>query len=86
MYLQVVKVQLKHSYNDLESLEKYCSCLKCSASYLNSFKYNWSVHCTSCIKAGKSFTKEEYIVEARLRKPKVNNILFFSMTNNILIS
>jgi hypothetical protein len=63
-------VVAKKLYNDLESLEKYCPCLKCSASYLNPLKYIWCSYCTNCIKAGKGFTKDEYIKKAQESKNK----------------
>lgn len=63
----------KKIYNDLESLEKYCPCLKCSASFLNPMKHIWCIYCTSCIKTGKFLTKEEYIIQARTLKDKDQN-------------
>ena len=66
-------VVAKKIYNDLESLEKYCTCLKCSASYFNPLKYIWCSHCTNCIKSGKGFAKEEYIKLAREIKNNTNN-------------
>lgn len=61
-------VVAKKLYNDLESLEQYCSCLKCYASYFNPLKYIWCPYCTNCIKAGKGFTKDEYIKQALINK------------------
>lgn len=63
-------VVAKKLYNDLESLEKYCPCLKCSASYFNPLKYIWCPYCTNCIKSGKGFTKKEYIKHAQDKKHK----------------
>lgn len=83
-------VVAKKLYNNLESLEKYCPCLKCSASHFNPLKYIWCPYCTSCIKSGKGFTKDEYIEQARNNEKlnhsphkfqkyiKGNNILKFS--------
>jgi hypothetical protein len=66
-------VVAKKLYNDLESLEKYCPCLKCSASYFNPLKYIWCSYCTNCIKTGKGFTKDEYIEQARDIKDKISD-------------
>lgn len=66
-------VVAKKSYNDLESLEKFCPCLKCSASFLNPLKYIWCSYCTNCIKSGKGFAKEEYIKQAQEIKNKNMN-------------
>jgi hypothetical protein len=60
----------KKLYNELDSLEKYCPCLTCSASCFNPLKYIWCSYCTNCIKAGKGFTKEEYITQARANMEK----------------
>jgi hypothetical protein len=65
-------VVAKKLYNDLESLEKYCPCLKCSASYFNPLKYIWCPYCTNCIKTGKGFTKDEYIEQAQDKKNKIS--------------
>ena len=58
----------KKLYNDLEQLERYCPCLKCSASYFNPLKYIWCPYCTNCIKAGRGFTKDKYIKQALATK------------------
>jgi len=63
-------VVAKKLYNDLESLEPFCPCLKCSASYFNPLKYIWCPYCTNCMKAGKGFTKDEYIKQAQELKSK----------------
>lgn len=74
-------------YDDLESLEKYCTCLKCSASYFNPLKYIWCPHCTNCIKSGKGFANEEYIKIARTKKNNINTDVyrFKRYLNNINI-
>lgn len=82
-------VVAKKLYNSLELLEKYCSCLKCSASYLNPLKYIWCPHCTGCIKAGKGFTKDEYIKQAQDKKNEEstyssNTFHKYIQSNNIL--
>lgn len=61
-------VVAKRIPTELESLEAYCTCNKCSASIFNPFKYIWCVHCTDCIKAGVGFARQEYIIKARALK------------------
>ena len=61
-------VVAKKLYNNLEPLEKFCPCFTCSASYFNPLKYVWCSYCTKCIKAGKGFTKDEYIKQAEDKK------------------
>ena len=63
-------VVAKKLYNNLEPLEKFCPCFTCSASYFNPLKYIWCSYCTKCIKAGKGFTKDEYIKQAEASKNK----------------
>lgn len=80
-------VVAKKLYNNLESLEKFCPCLKCSASYLNPLKYIWCPYCTNCIRAGKGFTKDEYIKQAQDNKTLYhpsNRFTKFIQGNNIL--
>jgi len=79
-------VVAKKIYNHLESLEKYCPCLKCSASYFNPLKYIWCPYCTNCIKAGKGFTKEEYIKQAENNKNLSQPHIFqkYIKNNNVL--
>ena len=79
----------KKIYNNLESLENYCPCLKCSASYFNPLKYIWCPYCTNCIKTGKGFTKNEYIKQAQEMKNKTidhipNKFQKYIKGNNIL--
>jgi len=61
-------VTAKKMRNELEVLEPFCPCIKCSTSRCNPIKYIWCDHCTHCIKAGPGFTKEEYIHIAKLAK------------------
>lgn len=56
--------------SELEELEPYCPCSTCQAFVWNPMKYLWCPYCTSCLKAGPGFAKEEYIEEARQRRQK----------------
>lgn len=53
---------------ELESLEKYCSCIKCKACVFNPFKYLWCNCCTGCIKAGTGFVNEKFVAKAKEAK------------------
>ena len=61
-------VVAKRIRNELESLESYCTCSTCSASFFNPLKYIWCPHCTKCIKAGMGFADPLYIEKARALK------------------
>lgn len=61
----VYYVIAKRIRNELELLEPYCACLKCSSSIINPLKYIWCDHCTKCIKAGPGFASSEYINKAK---------------------
>jgi len=55
----------KRIRTELELLEPYCTCIKCTSSVINPLKYIWCDHCTKCIKAGYGFASQEYIDEAK---------------------
>jgi len=61
-------VVAKRIRNELELLEPYCQCYRCVCSTLNPLKYLWCPHCTSCIKSGPGFAKQEYIDKAKVLK------------------
>jgi hypothetical protein len=63
----------KRLRNELELLEPYCTCTTCSACSLNPLKYVWCPICTQCIKAGKGFAKNDYIIKAREIKQQAEN-------------
>jgi hypothetical protein len=54
----------KRIRSELETYEEFCTCITCSAFFLNPLKYLWCPHCTQCIKAGPGFAKKEYIEKA----------------------
>jgi hypothetical protein len=66
-------VVAKRIRNELELLEPYCQCCRCVCSTLNPLKYLWCPHCTSCIKSGPGFAKQEYIDKARELKLLMEN-------------
>lgn len=61
----VVAIRMR---TELETLEKWCTCTTCSASYINPLKYLWCPFCTKCIKAGAGFADPMLITRARQLK------------------
>lgn len=74
-------VVAKRIRNEIELLEPFCTCTKCSACFLNPIKYIWCDHCTKCIKAGIGFARQDYIDKAKVlkqnesQKEKKNSLL-----------
>ena len=75
-YLFVLKVNsiqehyvvAKRVRGELEELEAYCPCYKCTALVINPLKYLWCIHCTRCLKAGPGFADPCYIEKAQYIK------------------
>lgn len=79
-------VVAKRIRTELEELEPYCPCDKCTAALLNPFKYIWCVHCTKCIKAGSGFASPEYIERARALKAAAADIKKIPSKYNQMLS
>lgn len=76
-------VVAKRVRSELEALEPFCTCSRCVASVINPIKYLWCPHCTSCIKAGPGFAKQEYIDKAKILKQENDKKIPKKYLNNM---
>jgi hypothetical protein len=61
-------VAAKRLRTELEALEEFCPCSRCTGYLTIVTQQMWCPHCTGCIKAGAGFARSEHINSAKARK------------------